>query len=93
MNKVKKVNDIPIFNPDTEDFSVKYDINGDKNPETFTIKARDIAYFPEAVANHIKKHLANHLLNKRGVINRNTELTLQGIYKEIEVDLNDPKNN
>jgi len=87
------VNDTPIFNPDTEDFSVKYDLNGDKNPLTFTIKARDIAYFPEVVANHIKKHLADHLLSKRGATGRNVELTLKGIYKEIEVNLNDPKNN
>ena len=29
---------VPLYNPDLEDFSVRYDIDGTGKPKTFTIK-------------------------------------------------------
>ena len=73
-----------IFNPDIEDFSVKYDINGDGSPATFTIRSLESDSFSPVIAKHITKHLANYLLHKRG-IKQNSELDLQNIKKEIEI--------
>ena len=75
---------VGVFNPDGKDFSVNYDINGNKNPILFTVPARDIAYFEPVVANHIKVALVTHLLHKRGVKN-NPEQDLGEIMKELEV--------
>jgi len=69
-----------IYNPDTEDFTVKF------NGVSYTIPALEIAEFPYFVANHIKKHLADLLLAKRGT-KTNPEDDLKEIYKEIEVSL------
>jgi len=69
-----------IYNPDTDDFTVRF------NNEPYTIKALEIQEFPLHVANHIQKHLADHLLNKRG-IKVNVEDDLKNIFKEIEVEL------
>ena len=73
-----------VFNPDIEDFSVKYDINGDGNPVTFTIRSLESEPFEPVIAEHIIKHLATHLLHKRGV-RHNPELDLKNIRKELEV--------
>ena len=80
---------IIIFNPDMEDFTVQYDIDGTKNPKPFTIRSLETAKFVPSVAKHIVKHLANHILHKRGAINKNVELTLKRIRKEIEVEIDD----
>jgi len=68
-----------IFNPDIEDFTCSY---GGKN---YTIHALEIETFPYIIAEHIKKHLATHIMNKRGVKGGNSEETLNKIKKEIEV--------
>ena len=78
------MNKVGVFNPDGKDFSVNYDINGDKNPILFTVLARDIAYFEPVVANHIKVALATHLLHKRGVKN-NPEQDLSEIMEELDI--------
>ena len=67
-----------IYNPHTEDFTVEF--HGDP----YTIHALEMDEYPLAIANHIKKHLANLLLQKRG-IKTNVEDDLAAIYKEIEV--------
>ena len=46
----------------------------------------EIKEFDDVVANHITKHLANFILDKRG-IQQNSELDLELIKKEIEVEL------
>ena len=51
---------VRILNPDTEDFTVKY------HKKSYTIEALGTAEFPEHIAEHIKKHLADKLLEKKG---------------------------
>ena len=83
---------IPIYNPLTVDFSIKYDIKGDRNPKEFTIKGGEIQYFPKVIANHIKEALANEMFNQRGYLkdaHGNTELALEEYRKEIEVNLDE----
>ena len=75
-----------IYNPTTKDFKVKYDINEDGKPVTYSIKAMEMAEFSNVVADHITKHLATHILNKRG-IKENPELDLERITEEIEVEI------
>jgi hypothetical protein len=58
---------IGVYNPLLKDFTARYDINEDGNPESFTIPALEIGYFKPFLANHIKKHLATKILNERGV--------------------------
>ena len=72
---------LKIYNPDTEDFTRKW------HGQPYTIRALEIEEFPFHIANHLKKHLANHLLHKRGVpANRNIQEALAKIKKEIEVE-------
>ena len=77
-------NEVGIFNPDIKDFSVKYDINEDGNPVTFTAPARETSYFSPRIAHHVAKHLADFLLHKRG-IKQNPDLDKQNIMEEILV--------
>mgnify|MGYP007134649114 CR=1 FL=1 len=72
---------VRIYNPDTEDFTVNYD------GKPYTIHALEMEKFPTAIANHIKKHLADHLLHKRGDGDRGPQAVLDKIKKEIEVEL------
>ena len=67
-----------IYNPDTDDFTVNF------NGSPHTIHALEIQEFPIHIANHIKKHLADHLLHKRGV-KESPQADLENIFKEIEV--------
>ena len=69
---------IRIYNPDVEDFTCTY------HRAPITIRSMEIMALNIAVANHIKKHLADHLLHKRGIKN-NAEEDLRDIFKEIEV--------
>lgn len=82
-------NKTPLYNPDNQDFTKNYDINGDRNPIAFTIPAGEIVFFEPVVAEHLKKHLANHLLHKRDSVKTNVPDTLKEIYKEIEVEFDD----
>lgn len=75
---------ISLFNPLSRDFSVTYDINNDKHPITFTIPSFDVAEFDPVVADHIKKHLADAVLNERGV-KTNWEADHKDVCKEIEL--------
>ena len=74
-----------IYNPDIDNFSVWYDKTG-PNAKLYTINSMEIKEFDDQIANHIKKHLANKILHRRG-IRDNAEDDLKRIYKEIEVKL------
>ena len=81
---------VAIFNPDTEDFVVKYDINNDKSPQEFVVRAGEISWWEPFLAKHIKKALADHLFNKRGFLKEahgNSELAYKKYMEEIEVKL------
>lgn len=72
-----------IFNPDTEPFSCNYD--DDNGVKTYTIPAIAVATFPTNIADHITKHLANKLYQKRG--NKiNYEVDIEAIKQEIQTD-------
>lgn len=71
-----------VYNPDSEDFTFKYDIDGNGNPKSFIIRAFDYVELEDYLADHAIKHLANKLLDKRGM-NLNPEADLVAIKKEI----------
>ena len=59
---------ISIFNPLKKDFTVTYDTDGDSNPKAFTVKSLDVETFDnDTVGHHVLKHLADAILNERGV--------------------------
>lgn len=68
-----------VYNPDTEDFIVRYD------GTEYVLKALEATEFEDdAVAEHAKKHLAQYLFNKRGA--KFPALELPRIMAELEVD-------
>ena len=71
---------VRIYNPDTEDFTVNYE------QKPYTINALEMQEFPYFIAQHIKKHLADKLLHKRGT-KINPQDDLENIKREIEVEL------
>ena len=71
---------VKIYNPDSDPFTVNY------HGKPQTIFAQEIDEFPHDIAHHIVKHLANHLLYKRGVrAGSNDRIDLEEIKKEIYV--------
>ena len=78
---------IHVFNPLNEDFSVQYDVNNDRNPVTFTIKAKEVAKFDPIIAKHLKKHLANRIFDLRGDYAKDREMQMKKFYKKMEVKL------
>lgn len=76
---------LAIYNPDTEDFTRTYDINENGQPVSFTIHAGEIEKFPKVIAEHLKKHLAKHLTNKRGWAKSNYEDKHNEMLSLIEV--------
>lgn len=77
----------PIYNPTWEDFTVTYDINGDKRPESFTIHAQEIAYFEPVIADHIKLHLGKKLVMTSGKTIMDWDKELAEAMKKVEVSL------
>ena len=77
---------VPVFNPTNNNFTVKYATH-DGLPESYTVHSLEIEYFEPRIAKHIKKHLADHIINKRGVKSGNYEATREEVLKEISVDL------
>lgn len=75
-----------LFNPLNENFKIKYDINGDSNPEEFCINGMSLEAFDEPLYSHIRKHLITFVANKREV-NPSMPLILEGIIKEIEAEI------
>ena len=72
---------VKIFNPSSDDFTVKF------LGKPHTIHSKEVKEFPFSIAMHVKKHLANHILNERGAKDKNVEETLRNINEEIEVKL------
>lgn len=77
---------IPLYNPTDKDFSVKM-AQPDGRQKKFTIKKDKIEYFEPVVAEHIKKHLANKMLNDNWPADKNVEVALEKINKQIEVPI------
>lgn len=77
------MNELTIYNPDSEDFSTTYDLDGNKQPLRYTLHAKEYGIFPSAVAEHLQKHLAHKIVMKRGV-KTNYADEYQQVLKEIE---------
>ena len=73
--------EIRIYNPDVDDFTCNFE------GKPYTIHALEMESYLTRIANHIKKHLADHLLFKRGIKDIGTDAQLEAIFKEIEVEL------
>ena len=79
-------NKLGVKNPLIEDFSVNYDLSGLGQPKTYTLKGLEIDFFEPVIAEHLKKHLVNAIINKRGVkVNRDADA--KEIYKEISISI------
>jgi hypothetical protein len=76
-----------VYNPLNEDFTVKYDIRGNKNPKAFTLKAKEIAQFDRVIANHLKKHLANKMFDLLGDVTKDRDIQMENFYKQMEVKI------
>ena len=79
------MNKVPLFNPLDYDFECTYRRDSDNKPMPYKMRAREITYFSPRLAEHMKKHLSDAILNERG-IEFNAELDRENIYKEIEVN-------
>lgn len=55
-----------VYNPLKSDFTVHYDSQG-PNPQTYTVRAQEIAHFPYPIALHVRKHLLDAVINARGL--------------------------
>lgn len=80
---------VGVYNPLMSDFTVDYAL-GNGLPQAYTVPARDIAYFSKAVAKHVKNHLADTILHKRGVtgaggIKLSPHAVKEEILKELDV--------
>lgn len=74
-----------IFNILLEDIEIDYDKKGD-NPKHFKIKAGDIKYFPNSVADNLREKIATRALDKNYPSDKNRYKRLQELYSEIEID-------
>ena len=72
-----------IYNPTNRDFSCFYDRENNRTP--YIIKSKTITEMPIDVADHVKKHLADFVMNER-TIKTNHEDELREVMKEISVD-------
>ena len=81
-----KKDKIPLYNPTDEDFTVKM-AQADGKQKEFTIEKKKIEYFEPAVAKHLKRHLANKMLNDNWPKDKNAEAALERINKQIEVPI------
>lgn len=87
VKKPTSVNEqVPIFNPLKEDFSVYLDVAGNGHPMAFTIRAQELGKFDPMVSAHIKKHLINKLIQVEG-IKTPTEADIQRLDKQISAKL------
>lgn len=69
-----------LFNPDKDDFTVRF------HGKPVTIHAKEIEEFDYFVAEHIKKHLAKHLMGKNEAIQNPQPEDWEALYKKIEVE-------
>lgn len=61
-------NPVTVYNPLKNDFTVTY-ATDDGPPLPYTVPSLDTATFPSYIADHVKKHLAQAVLNARGIRN------------------------
>ena len=65
--KPQAVNEqVSVFNPLKDDFTVSFDFDGSGQPITFTAHAQELTKFDQRVAAHVKKHLIPKVLQSRG---------------------------
>ena len=76
---------VGIFNPLSEDFRFKYDVNNDKKPVSFTIPARDVVYFEKHLAEHGRKALVDEMLNRHWPADANVEKAKKEFRKQTRV--------
>lgn len=76
-----------VYNPDTHDFSITYDVNHNQEPIEFVIPAREMVAFSEPLLQHVTKHLANKILIKRGVSAGTWDEEYKKVMNEILIDL------
>ena len=72
----KQKQDVRLFNPGLEDFKVK---QGEKE---HLVRAMEISTFKQFEADHIEKHLADFVMNQRG-LSKDTDR--QKVIEEIRV--------
>lgn len=77
-------NRIPLYNPLSDEFKCTYR-DKDNKPVEYKMRPNEITYFDKHLADHMKKHLADAIINERG-IRVNAEYDRVEIYKEIEVN-------
>lgn len=58
-----------VLNPTPTDFAITYDLDGDNVGEEWIAHGLEISDFPEPVALHIAKHLADQILFARDHVN------------------------
>lgn len=74
---------LPIYNPLSHEFSVKFDYLGNGVPQEFTVGSQEIAWFDKPVFEHVKKHLTDAVLNERGRWNEDQIIVRTEIEQEI----------
>lgn len=80
--------DVHLYNPTSEDFTVTYDVEGNNKPSSFTVPAKEIKTFSNKIGTHVRKHLADHIVNKRNLLGgRASEEVYKDVFKEIEVKI------
>lgn len=78
---MKKIN---LYNPLKTDFTVQW--AGEGYPRDYTIPAGEIGTFPEPLAKHLLKHLAELIIQTRGV-KTNHDDDIEDIKREIAVEI------
>ena len=79
---VNQTSEVGVFNPLPQDFSCNFDDgNGVKG---YTVHSREIEYFPEHIARHIKKHLYDAIINHRKI--NGAELNADPTKKQLILD-------
>lgn len=78
--EIKNQTKVRLYNPDKEDFTVLY------HGKPVTIHAMEIEAYPFDIAQHLKKHLINHLMSLREVVYPTPEI-INKTAKEVEVEV------
>ena len=76
---------VGVYNPLNTDFTVRY-ANGSSFPQEYTAKAGDITFFDSTIAEHVKKHLVDELLNRNWPKDGNVEIARERLRKQVSVD-------
>ena len=79
------MNQLKLSNPTSNNFTITYDINGDGNPQSFTLHAGETESFPKPVVLNMRKHLGHQIaqtLRGKGVY----EDAIKKAYALIDVE-------